>query len=333
MIKILTKQVLIAGMAILLVPSALLAQKEKEKEKEKTSGDKEVQQIVITRNTNKDEKTVIEIDGDKVKVDGKDAADDKNVHVRVNNMKKGRTFYRVAPDAYSYNFNNNNISLFSEDNNRAMLGVVTEENDKGAEIQSVNKESAAEKAGLKEGDIIIRIGDKKIEGTEDVTNAIHERKPGDKVNITFLRGDKEEHATAELGKWKGIKMNAMAMPRIQGMGRTWTEDETPAPPMTFNRSFIFNDRPRLGLSIQDTDDDNGVKVLDVDDESAAEKAGIKEDDVITSIDDHAIKGTEDVTRIMKDNKEKKSFNFKLLRDGKTMTVEVKVPRNLKTTDL
>ncbi|HEU0065418.1 MAG TPA: PDZ domain-containing protein, partial [Flavisolibacter sp.] len=223
--------------------------------------------------------------------------------------------------------------LFSEDNNRAMLGVVTEENDKGAEIQSVNKESAAEKAGLKEGDVIVRIGDKKIEGTEDVTNAIHERKPGDKVNITYLRGDKEEHATAELGKWKGIKMNAMSMPRIQGMGRNWTEDESPMPTMTFRDNNFFDNRPKLGLSIQDTDDGNGVKVLDVDDESAADKAGIKEDDVITSVDDTPIKGTEDVTRIIRENKEKKSFNFKIVRDGKTQTVEVKIPRKLKTTDL
>src|SRR5206468_4303919 len=130
MIKILTKRVLIAAIAIITVPTALLAQKEKDKEKTKDS--KEVQQITITRNGNKDEKTVIEIDGNKVKVNGKDASDDKNIHVHVMNMKRdnklyrvntdGNTFYHVSPDAFSYNFDNKDISLFSEDNNRAMLG-------------------------------------------------------------------------------------------------------------------------------------------------------------------------------------------------------------------
>ena len=335
MIQILTRRLLIAGIALLTVPSALLAQKEKEKEKEKTIEDKAVQQITITRNVNKDEKTVIEIDGDKVKINGKDASDNKDVRVRVNNMKRRNNFYHVGPDAYGFNFNDN-MSLLDEDNNRAMLGVVTEGNDKGAEIQSITKESAAEKAGLKKGDIITRIGDKKIESTEDVTDAVHERKPGDKVNITVLRNGKEEKMTAELGKWKGIRMNAMSFPRIQGMGGNgvWNEAPmSPMPPMTFGETFVSTGRPKLGLSIQDTDDGNGVKVLDVDDESAAEKAGIKEDDVIVAIDDQPVKGTEDITKTIREHRDKNSFNFKVLRDGKTQTMEVKIPRKLKTADL
>jgi Trypsin-like serine proteases, typically periplasmic, contain C-terminal PDZ domain len=333
MIQILTRRLLVAGIALLIVPSALLAQKLKEKEKEKMSDDgKSVQQITITRNTNKDEKTVIEIDGDKVKINGKDASDNKDVRVHVNNMKRRNNFYRVSPDAYAFNFNDN-MTLLDEDNNRAMLGVVTEGNDKGAEIQSITKESAAEKAGLKKGDIITRIGDKKIESTEDVTDAVHERKPGEKVNITVLRDGKEEKMTAELGKWKGIKMNAMSFPRIQGMGGSGSWNESPMPPMTFGETFVSTGRPKLGLSIQDTDDGNGVKVLDVDNESAAEKAGIKEDDVIVAIDDQPVKGTEDITKTIREHRDKNSFNFKVLRDGKTQTMEVKIPRKLKTADL
>ena len=331
MIQILTRRLLIAAIALLTVPTALLAQKEKEKEKEKSRDDQTVQQITITKNGNKDEKTVIEIDGNKVKINGKDASDNKDVRVRVNNMKRRNNFYRVTPDAYAFDFNDN-MSLLNEDNNRAMLGVVTQENDKGAEIQSITKESAAEKAGLKKGDIITRIGDKKIENTEDVSDAVHERKPGEKVNINVLRDGKEERMTAELGKWKGIRMNTMTFPRVQGMGNGgW--NESPMPPMTFGESFVSTGRPKLGLSIQDTDDGNGVKVLDVDDESAAEKAGIKENDVIVSIDDQAVKGTEDITRTIREHKEKNSFNFKVLRDGKTQTMEVKIPRKLKTADL
>ncbi|MFL5787003.1 MAG: PDZ domain-containing protein [Flavisolibacter sp.] len=323
------KRLLLAGCFLLIVPASLLAQKEKEKTKEK----KETQQIVITRPVEDNGKTVIEIDGDKVKVNGKDASDNKDVRVRVNRLRTGNSFYRVNPGTFSYNFNNdNNMSLFTEDENRAMLGVVTEGNDEGAEIQSITKESAAEKAGLKKGDVITRIGDKKIEGSDDVIEAIHSRKPGEKVNITYLRDGKEQKVTAELGKWKGIKMNAVTVPRMN-MDMNMNDFNTPEPMMP-GRTFVFNSgRPRLGLSIQDAEDGNGVKVLDVDDESNAEKAGIKENDIITSIDDKPVKDTEDVTNFLRENKDKITFKVNVLRDGKNQTLEVKMPRKLKTADL
>jgi len=329
--QIFVKRLLIAGIALLTVPTALLAQKEKTKD---TKDEKEMQTIVITRNGNLDKKTVIEIDGNKVKVNGKDAEDDKDVHVNVNTIKgMGNRQFRMmnrTPGAGTWNMdmNNDQFSLFSEDDNRAMLGVNTSSDDKGASIEGVTDESAAEKAGLKKGDIITRIGDKKIEDAEDVTEAIHDRKPGEKVDITYLRDGKEHKATAELGKWKGIHMNTFTMPRI-------AIPETPMAPMEGfgGNTFVFGGRPRLGLSIQDTDEGKGVKVLDVDEESNAAKAGIKEGDIILGIDDKEVKGTEDVTRTIRENRDKSSFNFKVDRDGKTQTITVKIPKKLKTAEL
>ena len=212
-----------------------------------------------------------------------------------------------------------------------MLGVVTEGNDKGAEIQSVTKSSAAEKAGLKKKDIITKIDNREIESTDDVTEAIRAHKPGDKVDVSFLREGKEQKVTAELGKWKGIKMNAVAAPRMESLGQIAPMES----PMIFERNggFYVGSRPKLGLSIQDTDDGVGVKVLDVDDESNAAKAGIKEGDIIVGIDDHEVKGTDDVTKTIRDAKDKYNFNFKINRDGKTQTIKVNMPRRLKTADL
>jgi serine protease Do len=327
-------RLLIAGVALLTVPSVVLAQKEKEKDKDKEK--KEMQTIVITRNNNTDGKTVIEIDGDKVKINGKDAKDNKDVHVNVNTIKGMGNRMRInnhngGATAWNFDMNDEGMSLFSEDNNRAMLGVNTSDDDKGAEVKAVTEKSAAEKAGLKEGDIITKIGDQKIENAEDVSEAISDRKPGDKVDITYLRNGKEQKATAELGKWKGIR--AVAAPRI------WSQGVTPpsidiTPFENFGGTYVFNGRPKLGLSIQDTDDGKGVKVLEVDDESNAAKAGLKEGDVILSIDDKEVKGTDDVTRTIRTaDRDKYTFNFKIQRDGKTQNVEVKMPRKLKTADL
>jgi len=123
-------------------------------------------------------------------------------------------------------------------------------------------------------------------------------------------------------------MNTFTMPRI-------AMPETPMPPMEGfgDNGFVFGGRPKLGLSIQDTDEGKGVKVLDVDEESNAAKAGIKEGDIILGIDDKEVKGTEDVTRTIRDNREKSSFDFKIERGGKTQTVTVKIPKKLKTAEL
>lgn len=332
--QIIMKRLVIAALALLTVPTSLLAQKEKEKDKTKDDK-KEVQRINIVRTGDLNEKTVIEIDGDKIKINGKDAKDEKDVHVNINTSKGANVYsFNYTPRNFDMNFNDG--MFFSEDNNRAMLGIATEGNDNGAEVESVTKESGAEKAGLKKGDVITKIGDKKIESTDDVTEAVRSHKPGDKVTITYLRDGKTQTATAELGKWKGINMNAVVVPKIRDMqlrgfgGQEW--NMTPQPPMTFNGNVFVTGRPRLGLSIQDTDDGVGVKVLDVDDESIADKAGIKKDDIILGINDTDIKSTDDVIRATR-ARENSSYRFKIKRGGNVQTIEVKIPRKLKTADL
>jgi serine protease Do len=327
---VIMRRLFIAGIALLTVPS-VFAQKEKEyKEK---SDKKEVQTIVITRSGDKEDKVTVEVKGDKVTVNGKDVKDYKDGDVKVRSYSGSHGMAMNGPaGAQSFVWKDGNaMSLFSEDENRAMLGVTTEGNDKGAEIESVTKESAAEKAGLKKGDIITKIGDHKIESTDDVTEAVRAHKPGDKVTITYVRDGKTQTANAELMKWKGVRMATISGPM----------NFTPMPDLNQRFKEIMPmegyaygvGRPRLGLSIQDTEDGLGVKVLDVDDESAAAKAGIKEGDILIGVDDTDIKGTEDVLRATRASKDKTSYKFKVKRGNSTQNIEVKIPRKLKTADL
>jgi serine protease Do len=327
---VIMKRLFIAGIALLTVPS-VFAQKEKEyKEK---SDKKEVQTIVITRSGDKEDKVTVEVKGDNVTVNGKDVKDYKDGDVKVRSYSGSHGMAMNGPaGAQSFVWKDGNaMSLFSEDENRAMLGVTTEGNDKGAEIESVTKESAAEKAGLKKGDIITKIGDRKIESTDDVTEAVRAHKPGDKVTITYVRDGKTQTANAELMKWKGVRMATISGPM----------NFTPMPDLNQRFKEIMPmegyaygvGRPRLGLSIQDTEDGLGVKVLDVDDESAAAKAGIKEGDILIGVDDTDIKGTEDVLRATRASKDKTSYKFKVKRGNSTQNIEVKIPRKLKTADL
>ena len=87
------------------------------------------------------------------------------------------------------------------------------------------------------------------------------------------------------------------------------------------------------MSVQDTDDGKGVKVLDVHDEGTAAKAGIKEGDIITQIDDKQVNGADEISKLMKEKKDQPVVKFQVNRGGKQQTIEVKIPRKLKTVDM
>lgn len=321
------KSGLVASAFFLSLPA--ISQDGPKKTTDKDRGD--VQQIIITRTGDKDEKTVIEIKGEKVTVNGKDAKD-ANVTVRLNKIRDMQA-WQAGMDKWNSNTDNWNfqykghdqaLSLFSEDSNRAMLGIVSEATEKGARITSISKQSAAEKAGLKKDDIITKIDDQKIATTGDVSKAVRKRKPGEKTNISFLRDGKEQSVSAELGKWKGIKMDAenlrLSIP-------SWDRIDAPSAP------FVMGGAPRLGLSVQDTEDGKGVKVTDVDGDGNAQKAGIKENDIITHIDDEAVNSADKVASKVRSSRDKASLNFKVLRNNKAQDIEVKIPRKLKTANL
>ncbi|HET9747391.1 MAG TPA: PDZ domain-containing protein [Chitinophagaceae bacterium] len=331
---------LAALLAVFSIPA--LAQDEKVKEKEKEVKEKkEVEQIVITRNADSKEKTVIEITGDKVTVNGKNIEDIKDGEVKVHRNKyktlEGLNAYAVPRGrlGQSYNWDGDSFNFFNADENRAMLGVVTEETEGGVKVTDITDESAAEKAGIKEGDIITKINDTKIEEPDQLSEAIRKHKPGDKVTVTLLRDKKEQKVTTELGKWKGLgafgfgpgqnfKMDMpdykeLLAPKIQGVPRQ-------------NWSWSGN-TPRLGLSVQDTDEGKGVKVIEVDHDSNAAKAGLKENDLITHFNDKEVNSADEVAKLVKENKDKTTIKLKVKRGGKTENIEVKMPRKLKTTDI
>lgn len=85
---------------------------------------------------------------------------------------------------------------------KGYLGVMpAEESDgQGVALQEVLKDSPAEKAGLKPGDLVLKIGETKIPQVSDLLKALRERKPGDKVQITVQRETEEIVVEVVLGK-------------------------------------------------------------------------------------------------------------------------------------
>jgi S1-C subfamily serine protease len=71
--------------------------------------------------------------------------------------------------------------------------------DKGAIVIEVTPGSPAENAGLQEGDVITKFGGQSVDTNDQLVSAVRAKKPGDKVEITFVRGGDTKKVTVTLG--------------------------------------------------------------------------------------------------------------------------------------
>jgi len=102
------------------------------------------------------------------------------------------------------------IHYFHANRGGAYLGVTLLELDKemaayfsvkedgGALVTAISKEGPAEKAGLKSGDVIIKVGEKQVGNPDDVRRALRRLEKGDKVPVVVVRHGKEQTLSATL---------------------------------------------------------------------------------------------------------------------------------------
>jgi C-terminal processing protease CtpA/Prc len=88
---------------------------------------------------------------------------------------------------------------------KAFLGVSTApaEGGRGLLVQEVTEGSGAEKAGIREGDVILRFAGKKPKDFDSLAAAVRARKPGDKVDVVVLRDGEDQTLQVVLGKAPG----------------------------------------------------------------------------------------------------------------------------------
>jgi serine protease Do len=238
--------------------------------------------------------------------------------------------------------------------NEAFLGVVTEETEQGAKVNQVSDESPAAKAGLKEGDIITKVNDIKIDGPASLYDAIGKSKPEDKVTISYIRNGKTSTQVVSLAKNKNTMQNynfsspeGQGGPSFDAYPKQYFDPNTrkyQQSPRGFN--FIpnfpgmegmtipgFENKPKLGISIEDTETADGVKITNVSENSPAAKSGLLENDIIVQVNDQKIKEVDALKPIIKDAKEGTSFTFQVKRNKELKTIIVKLPKKLKTANL
>ncbi len=180
--------------------------------------------------------------------------------------------------------------------------------DRGALVNRVFENSAAQKGGMKRGDVIIEFDGKKIEDVRNLQEIVGDTKPGKKVDVTLIRDNKEKKIKIELGE----------MPEtVEKVPFEEEEAEEDVKWMGIEVRNLTNDmKKQYGIP----EDAEGVVIFGIDPLGELSRAGLAEGDLIRSINRKDIKSMNDFKEITKDVKLSKGVMFDILRSGRPLYI-------------
>lgn len=148
----------------------------------------------------------------------------------------------------------------------------------GIYVAKVTEESAAEEAGLKEGDVIIAIDGKEMNKMADMQEYLAKKRPDDKVTVTYLRDKKKNTKSITLKNEQG-NTQVVKKADLDVLGGNF-------------RSITDAQKQQLNIGY-------GLEVLKVN-SGKLKNAGITKGFIIQRVNDNAVKTIEDLQNIVKD---------------------------------
>ena len=164
------------------------------------------------------------------------------------------------------------------------------ENKQGAVILMIEKNSPAEKGGLQVSDLILEVDGVKVKNSNELKNTVASIAPDKTITITYER-DKKIRST----KIKLAKMDADPV--------TTTPDGKVTTSLDGLNLLEINDATRAQYQIPK--EIEGVLVLEVKEDSKAEKMGFKEGDIIIQVEQMRIASLKDLNNALKEYKNSK----------------------------
>jgi serine protease Do len=210
--------------------------------------------------------------------------------------------------------------------------------ERGAVVTGVHEGSAAEKAGVKEGDVIVRFGGQDVWSAAQLARLVRETPAGRTVDLEVSRGGSVQRLAVALAKPDHDRLIGFGpgemgedfhfeMPEIPELA------DLPMPPMppAFHH-FGPGQGRKLGLSYQELGDqlaryfkvEGGVLVTDVEEDGPAGKAGIKAGDVIVRVDGKAVKDGGDLREALRDADAGSTAAIGVQREGRSVDLTVKL---------
>jgi Do/DeqQ family serine protease len=184
---------------------------------------------------------------------------------------------------------------------------------RGVIVSEVRRGSAAEKAGVKRGDVITAVNGEKIEDSNVLRNKVAATLPGNDVSLTILRDGQEQELQAKLDEFS-------------------PENARSENPIEKNNSGKSTENGKIGLDLQPLTadiarrldipaDTKGLVVTDVDPSGPGAAAGIEKGDVILEINRQVVESFDEAKSAL-DKAGERSSLFLISRGGRTIYVTV-----------
>lgn len=216
------------------------------------------------------------------------------------------------------------------------IGVTVHDTESGSGVvvDDVREGSPAEKAGLKEKDVIVDFDGERVRSARQFSRLVEETAENRAVKMTVQRGGQRvtldvTPEARQFGRVMPAPLERFTMPALPKM--------PPMPDMReFNRRVlpeieIYASRSgRLGVQIEDVQDQlaeyfgvkNGALVTSVAKDTPAARAGIKAGDVITKVNGEPVDDTADIRRELRRIDAGKEFPVDVVRDRKPLSMKV-----------
>ena len=236
--------------------------------------------------------------------------------------------------------------LMMLDGRGAQLGVMVSDLDAkagaGVKVDEVTPDSAAEKAGLKAGDVVVEFDGERVRSARQFTRLIQETPDGRTVKIAVMRDGKRQtlDATPEAHSFDwSMNFNEDRARRELDRATRGMREFRLEPPLAFEWRGepgtipgMLMPRGRLGVTVESLSPqlagyfgvkDGGALVSSVSKDSAAEKAGLKAGDVITSVNGGRVRDADSLSREIGDATGTE-LSIGIVRDKKETTLKATI---------
>ncbi len=154
----------------------------------------------------------------------------------------------------------------------------------GEFVQTVEPGQGADKAGIKPGDVVTRVGDKEVTSDQTLSFIVANIAPGTRVPIELFRDGERRTVTVTVGKRPSDE--ELAQSQLFNGNRQRDTDKTPGrdgSALTQNLGLQISPMtPRFAQQLGVSAETGGLVILDVDPSSDAGQKGIQPGDIVIS---------------------------------------------------
>lgn len=205
----------------------------------------------------------------------------------------------------------------------------------GVMIAQVVKDSPAEKAGLKRGDVVLKYGDKDVVSTRRFTRMIEWTEPGEERPLIIRRKGKEMTIKVKVAEAPESDLTVWSWERGDRAFDVPRPPDAPVPPRAHLFSLGQLSTSRIGVSLSGLSDqlakaygapDGGALITEVEKDGPAEKAGLKAGDVIVDVDRTKVSSVGQIRELIQKRKDGEKVTVRVLRplENTDLTVDVEV---------